>query len=149
MVPYFKIGDTVKYETYCETDRAGTIIDILLPVPPIYVRIGRALTHAYHVSYLVRIIRQENRGETGYFFDNKDIEFLRTLNTVEVVREGVMFFEDGQSFDEAFGPYYHRSRRTFVTSWDEYVAEVERRNPQLKDRLTRFTAKLRELNCLG
>lgn len=155
MVPHFKIGDTVTYQAYLGSDRdgpyhekrTGTVIDILFPVPPKYVRAGHALLHTYQVSYLVRVGKRESNSSTHYF-DEENIELLQITKTVEAVGEASMFFEDGAYINEGLDPNKHRSRRTIVTSWNDYVAEIERRNPQLKDRLAGFTAKLHEFDCL-
>jgi hypothetical protein len=152
MTPYFKIGDMVKYQTNVGSDRdgsyyadrSGKIIDILFPVPPEYLSIGHVLMHEYDVSYLVRRVIEKHESESSnQFFDQEKIELLQAVKSIEVVDENSMFFEDGIKIDDG-----NRLRRTVVTSWPHYVAEVVRRNPQLKNRLRAFTVKLKKLRCI-
>lgn len=154
-VPYFKIGDMVTYQVDLGSDRdgpyygkrTGMVIDILFPVPPEYSGTGHTLKHTYRVSYLVRVTERESES-SDQFFDQEHIDLLQTVKTVEVVSEANMFFEDG-SYIEGLSPNPLRSRRTVVTSWYDYVAEIKRRNPQLRTRLARFTVEIRRLGCLG
>lgn len=155
LVPYFKIGDTINYQACLGSDRygshrknrTGTVLDIWFPVPSKYYRGEYALLHTYQVSYLVRMAKYES-GSGERFFDQENIELLQTIKMVEVVSEVSAFFDDGTHIDARLDANTCRLRMTSVTNWDDYVTEVVRRNPQLKDRLTGFTAKLRELNCL-
>lgn len=152
VTPYFKIGDTVTYQKYLGSDkdgpyhekRIGKVLDILFPEPS-FDSNGPALHHGYQVSYLVRTQKHESGDR---FFDQEHIELLQTLRTVEVVREASMFFADGVRV--GFYPDTPRSRRrrTVVAHWADYVADVVRRNPQLRDRLNAFTKKLRKLDCI-
>lgn len=154
MVPYFKIGDTVAYQANLGSDRdgsysekrVGTIIDILFPMLSKYHRTGYALLHTYQVSYLVRVARGES--ESSEFFDQRNIDLLQTLRTVEVVSEANMFFEDGKTYIHQGLDPYTRSRRVIVTSWHDYVTKTVQRSPQLNKRLADFTPKLHELGCL-
>lgn len=155
MTPYFKIGDTVQYQAWLGSDRdgsyhekqTGTVIDILFPVSPKHYRAGHILGHRYQVSYLVRVVERESKSE-DQFFNQENIKLLQTLKTVEVVGEAAMFFEDGAYIDGALNTNMRRSRRTIVTSWADYVADVIRRNPQLKNRLVALTARFRSSNSI-
>lgn len=147
VVPHFKIGDAVTHKAYVGRDmdgkhyeeKTGTVIDVLFPVPGARC----ALSHEYQVSYLVR---GDDQNFGIHYFDEDHIEPLQITRTVAVVREDRMFFENSNI--ENPDPGVHRSRRVIVTSWNDYVAEIERRNPQLKDRLARLTVELRTLDCL-
>lgn len=154
VVPYFKIGDTATYQVYLGSDRdgayhekrTGVVIDILFPVPLKYFRAGYSLLHTYQVSYLVRTGKREN--DSAHYFDEENIELLQTTKMIDIVDEARMFFEDGVYINEGLDLNTHRSRRNIVTSWSDYVAEIGRRNPQLKDRLAGLTTKLSEFGCL-
>ena len=154
MAPYFMIGDTITYQKCLGSDRdgpnytkrTGTIIDILFPVPQKKYLYGHALSHKYHASYLVKC--ESSVSWDNQFFNQENIELLQILRTVEVVSETSMFFEDGTYISGESDPKTNRSRRTVVMNWDDYVSEIKRRNPQLKDRLIGLTKRLRGLGCL-
>lgn len=155
LIPYFGINDEVTYQASMGADqhgpyfeeRNGSVIDVLLPMPCNRIHGGFALLHNYHVSYMVRVTRRENQS-AEQFFDGNNIDLLQTIRTVEVVDEDALFSANGINAIQRLNSNSHRSHRAIVTDWNQYMTEVLQRNPQLEDRIQRFTVELQRLDCL-
>lgn len=137
MLPYFKIGDQVTFQVNIGSDRdgpyykkyTGTITKILFPKS-----INRAFfDHDYQVSYLVDVVKQEQR-----YFNEDPVQNL-------LVTEASMFFENEDYINAMGSPNTHRSRRNIVMSWSNYLAMVSSDNPQDMDG---FRTTLEEFGCL-